>query len=394
MSDDVRPAAMRPPAIPKILLVDDRADNLAALRAVLEPLEFTLVEATSGDEALRRLLVDEFAVIILDVQMPDLDGFATAKMIRAREKTRYLPIIFLTAISGEPIHHLTGYRAGAIDYVHKPFAPEILRAKVAVLVELWSRGATIKRQSEELSAQLAQINQAHAALVDQAVELERSNVALERFAQMASEQLLDPLHALSGLLDLTMDRHGRAMPEEALQLVERSSRSVERMAASVTGLLEYAESSREHLALTEISLSEVVDDALKQLPSAGRPQVSYSNLPLVCADRTFLGRLFTGLFSVAGDVWGDPVPDLKLSATAGSEGCAVSLRSDRPGVSPAQAARLFTVFGTGRGPMGPLDTDLAICRRIVERHGGEIWAETADNGALLVRFTLPAGSRV
>jgi light-regulated signal transduction histidine kinase (bacteriophytochrome) len=102
-----------------------------------------------------------------------------------------------------------------------------------------------------------------------------------------------------------------------------------------------------------------------------------------------LGRLFAHLLSAAGQVWGDPVPELKLSATGGSEGCVISIRNDRPGFSRPQAARLFSVFGAGRGPMGPLDADMALCRRIVERHGGEIWAETTDSGALVVWFTLP-----
>ncbi|HKN89820.1 MAG TPA: response regulator, partial [Acidimicrobiia bacterium] len=108
------------PGIARVLIVDDRADNLLALRAVLEPLGLDLVEADSGEEALRHLLAGEFALIILDVQMPVLDGFETARLIRGRERTRYVPIIFLTAISGEPEHHLRGYQSGAVDYVYKP----------------------------------------------------------------------------------------------------------------------------------------------------------------------------------------------------------------------------------------------------------------------------------
>src|SRR5688572_24602514 len=136
---------------PRVLLVDDRPDNLLALRAVLEPLGLDLVEAGSGEEALRHLLAGEFALIIMDVQMPVLDGFETARLIRGRERTRYVPIIFLTAISGEPEHYLRGYESGAVDYVYKPFEPEILRAKVSVFVELWVRGATIEAQRAERS---------------------------------------------------------------------------------------------------------------------------------------------------------------------------------------------------------------------------------------------------
>ena len=98
--------------VPKVLLVDDRPDNLLALQAVLEPLDVELVSAGSGGEALAALLAEEFAAVVLDVQMPDMDGFETAQLIKGRERTRLLPIIFLTAISGEPHHHLAGYQAG------------------------------------------------------------------------------------------------------------------------------------------------------------------------------------------------------------------------------------------------------------------------------------------
>src|SRR6266545_5367504 len=117
---------LRPPRS-RVLLVDGRPDNLLALTAVLEPLSADLVTARSGEEALRYLLGEEFAVIVLDVQMPVLDGFETARLIKQRERTRHIPIVFLTAISGEPEHHLRGYEVGAVDYVYKPFAPEILR---------------------------------------------------------------------------------------------------------------------------------------------------------------------------------------------------------------------------------------------------------------------------
>src|SRR3989440_7943205 len=202
------------PTLPRVLLVDDRPDNLLALRAVLEPLGFDLVEAGSGEEALRHLLAGEFALIVLDVQMPGLDGFETARLIRGRERTRYVPIIFLTAISGQPEPYLRGYQSGAVDYVYKPFEPEILRAKVAVFAELWTRGATIEAQREELAARLAELDEAHAGLAAQAVELERSNAALERFAEVAGVELRGPMDTVAGFVELLCDRPAQALPAE------------------------------------------------------------------------------------------------------------------------------------------------------------------------------------
>lgn len=129
-----------------ILIVDDRAENLLALEAILEPLHQRLVRASSGEEALRRLLERDFALILLDVQMPGMNGFETARIIKSRERTKYIPIIFLTAISKEEAYVFEGYSVGAVDYLFKPFQPEILRSKVAAFVDLYVRQRNIAAQ--------------------------------------------------------------------------------------------------------------------------------------------------------------------------------------------------------------------------------------------------------
>jgi PAS domain S-box-containing protein len=136
-----------------ILLVDDKQENLVALEAILQPLGENLLRARSGEDALRQLLLHDVAVILLDVQMPELDGFETATLIKQREKTRSIPIIFLTAISKEERHIFRGYSTGAVDYLLKPFEPEILRSKVAVFVELHRKTEQLQRQAELLGQQ-------------------------------------------------------------------------------------------------------------------------------------------------------------------------------------------------------------------------------------------------
>jgi CheY-like chemotaxis protein len=138
----------------RILLVDDRHENLVALEAILSSLNQTLVTVRSGEEALKALLIDEFAVILLDVVMPGMDGFETASHIKRRPKTRDVPIIFLTAASAEPDHAFRGYAAGAVDYISKPFDPWVLRAKVAVFVELYAKNQQLQEQAELLRSQL------------------------------------------------------------------------------------------------------------------------------------------------------------------------------------------------------------------------------------------------
>jgi CheY-like chemotaxis protein len=145
---------MTGPRSAKILMVDDRPENLLALEAILQGLGHELIKAVSGEEALKCLLTTEVAVILLDVQMPGMDGFETAAHVKRREKTRDIPILFLTAIDGEAHQAFRGYAAGAVDYLAKPFDPWVLKAKVGVFVELSQRRHELTVQAEGLRRQL------------------------------------------------------------------------------------------------------------------------------------------------------------------------------------------------------------------------------------------------
>ena len=167
--------------LPAVLLVDDRSENLLALEAVLEPLPCRLVSVRSGEDALKALLHEEFAVVLLDVQMPGMDGFETAELIKRRERTRSVPIIFVTAINKERDHVFRGYSAGAVDYVFKPYDPNVLRSKVAVFLELEAKSraaahseavlraafdaAPIGKARVDLDGRIAEVNRAFAELL-------------------------------------------------------------------------------------------------------------------------------------------------------------------------------------------------------------------------------------
>src|SRR5437868_8762154 len=147
---------MSEPHAAKILLVDDKPEKLLALEAVLEDLGQEIVRAYSGRDALRCLLQQEFAVILLDVNMPGMDGFETASLIRQRPSTRDVPIIFITAY-GDDTHAMRGYSIGAVDYIDTPVVPEVLRSKVAVFVELFRKNQQVKRQAESLRRKASQL---------------------------------------------------------------------------------------------------------------------------------------------------------------------------------------------------------------------------------------------
>ncbi len=139
----------------KILLVDDREENLIALEAILGSLEQELIRARSGEDALKALLMHEYAVILLDVVMPGMDGFEVARDIKRRKKTRDVPIIFLTAVNSDPDYAFRGYAAGAVDFIAKPFDPWVLRAKVSVFVELHKMNRQLREQAALLHEQAA-----------------------------------------------------------------------------------------------------------------------------------------------------------------------------------------------------------------------------------------------
>ena len=207
----------------KILLVDDRAENIVALEAILGSLGQTLVQARSGDAALKALLSDEFAVILLDVLMPGMDGFETAAHIKRRPKTRDVPIIFLTARNAEPDYAFRSYTAGAVDYIAKPFDPWVLRAKVSVFVDLYTKNRQLRDQATMLREQLG--DSLAAAQAEQAARAERAEragaepVLAELSARLAAVE--DMVTALSDQAEAGPDP---AIAESVHQLEHRVAR--------------------------------------------------------------------------------------------------------------------------------------------------------------------------
>ena len=178
-----------------VLVADDRPANVLAIRQILEPLDHNIVTASSGEEVFRSLLTAEFAVILLDVQMPIMDGFEIAAHIKRREKTRHIPIIFLTAVNQEPSDIWQGYEAGAVDYLTKPVEPWVVRAKVAAFVDLWLE----HKRLEQLRSELATADQRR----QQALEINEGIVQGIAVAKMAlelgdSERALDTLDRTLG----------------------------------------------------------------------------------------------------------------------------------------------------------------------------------------------------
>jgi two-component system, sensor histidine kinase and response regulator len=370
-------------ATPKVLLVDDRPDNLLALEAVLEPLDLDLVMAGSGAEALAALLDDEFAVVILDVQMPDMDGFETARLIKGRERTRLVPIIFLTAISHEHHHHLAGYEAGAVDYVTKPFDADILRAKVLVFAELWCRGQLIDTQRAALAQQVTDIERLNA-------QLERSNAMLDAFASRAAEDLLEPLDAIAGYLEVLVDRNPDLAGSDGGVLVARAAALTNGQRERIAALLEYAEAGSVSVEVVPVDLSAAIEEACARagLSLGGTTvQIAGGSNPEVPGDRQQLVRLLELLIDRA--VRRANASTVTFSVERDGGGVRVQVVDDGKHVTHDEAAAMFD--GRREVPIDdPGAVGVIVCRRIVERHGGTIWADPGEDGlGAAVMFTLP-----
>ncbi len=210
-------------AAPKILIVDDRIENLVALEKTLAGLEAQVLRATSGEQALACLLEHTVALILLDVQMPEMDGLETAELIRSNEDTQYIPIIFVTAISKDQQHVFSGYASGAVDYLFKPLNADILRSKVSVFLELDRQKTIIAKTNEQLKAANQKILEQQEAVIKK----ERLNVLLQ-MAGATAHELNQPLMSLLGNVDLIRLFHDD--PGKMLQWLDNIEAAAQRIA--------------------------------------------------------------------------------------------------------------------------------------------------------------------
>ncbi|HEX7169099.1 MAG TPA: response regulator, partial [Acidimicrobiales bacterium] len=269
---------------PPLLVVDDTPENLVAVVAALEPLGRRIVTASSGEEALRQLLVEDFSLVVLDVQMPGIDGFETARAIKGRERTRDIPILFLTAISREDEHRLAGYETGAVDYLFKPISPELLRAKATVFVQLDAQRRMLLDQRAELERKTD--------------ALEQSNRDLEQFSYIASHDLQEPLRVVSGYLEMVLD-NGAALGDDTRDWITRASVATRNMSDLVRDLLSYARAGLSTAPSETVDVRAALDTAIENLSlaisDAGATIVVAPDLPQVVANHRELVQVLQNL---------------------------------------------------------------------------------------------------
>ncbi len=382
-----------------LLLVDDVPEDLMTLEAVLENPAYNLVRAYSGEEALKKLLKQDFAVILMKVSMPGMDGFEIAQLIRNSKKTHEIPIIFITGARKGLEHVSRGYALNGIDYIIKPFDPAILRNKVAVLVDLrYKTDANVRLKleiAERIRAEIAlvQTGEKLARLND---KLELSNRDLQEFAYIASHDLQEPLRKVQAFGDRLAQKYGDLLDETGKDYLNRMQAASHRMQILINDLLSLSRVSTHAQPFTEVDLNTIahaVHSDLENQIERTSAQVEIGELLTIQADATQITQLLKNLISNALKFHHDKRPPrIMVSATIQGESCQISIEDNGIGFDIQYLDRIFKPFqrlhglaeyeGSGMG--------LALCRQIVERHGGNITATSTlgEGTTFLVRLPL------
>lgn len=394
----------------KILMVDDRPANLLALETILEDLGQELVRASSGKEALRHILNDDFAVILLDVNMPEMDGFETATLIRERERSRHTPILFITAHKDDE-HQFRGYYAGAVDFMYKPINPEVLRSKVAVFVELSrksellrthaaaleARNAELERTVGELARADAEVRRLNAELEqrvrERTVELTRANEELKQFAYAASHDLREPLRTIASYTQLLERRYTSLLDDDGLEFMKYITESVQRMDILLNDLLAYSHQLKSQESFGPVSAEAVLAGVLMMLDSsikASGAEITHDQLPEVFSDFVQLGQVFQNLLSNAIKYRSEAPPRVHISAEETDDGFVFSVADNGIGIDARYHEQIFGIFKRLHGREFPgTGIGLALVKRIVERHGGRVWVESEPDKGAIFKFTIP-----
>ena len=367
-----------------ILIVDDDATKRFALRTILAPLDEDIVEASSGADALRHLLRHEFAVVLLDVRMPIMDGFETAQLIRQRPRSELTPIIFVTALDQAETDMSRGYNLGAVDFVFAPVVPAIMRAKVSVFVELY-------RAQQELRRYRAQLE---TLVQERTIALTAINRELEAFSASISNDLRAPLMAFDALSKTLLDDYGDRLDGKAARQLKKMRDASRRMSGVFDGLeslfrLTAGEIHREDVDVSALA-NELVAEMRKSHPS--RPaEVEVEPGIEISGDRRLLRVLLSSLLDNAFKFSSRKA---KTRVVVGQETVdgehRVFVKDNGVGFDMIDAHRLFGAFQRlhSASEFAGAGIGLATARRIVNRHGGRIWAEGAVGEGTTVYFVL------
>jgi two-component system sensor histidine kinase/response regulator len=365
------------PAV-KLLLVDDKPENLLALEELLRGDDRELFRAGSGNEALRLLLKHEFALVMLDVEMPGMDGYETAELMRGSARTRHVPVIFVTAGDRSEERSFRGYEAGAVDFLYKPINPHTLKSKVDVLIELY-------RKTRALATANAELERTSHTLRERIVDLENVN-------QTLAHDLRAPLRTIRAFSEMLSESlRDRLTPEDA-DALDRVIRGGARMAAMIDDLFALLRLSTHEAAPFDIDAAEALRDAVDNLRNdieQSHAHVTHDDLPRVRANNMLMGQIFQNLIANSIKFRGDKPPTVHISADHQGDAWRFAIMDNGIGIDPEDRERVFNLFERGTSLVGGgSGVGLTLCKRAVEKLGGRIWIGDQTVGTTFY-FTIP-----
>jgi signal transduction histidine kinase len=408
----------------KILVVDDREDNLLSIETILERDNYIIRKANSGRAALKMLLSEhDFTLILMDVQMPDMNGFETASLIYERDKLKNIPIIFITAHNQDEEFMFEGYKMGAVDFIYKPINPELLRFKVGVFADLYRKthqlmqqeknliaaNTSLEKEIEERRTNEEKVRMLNYQLLQNNDELKSINEELDRFAYVASHDLQEPLRKIMVFSDVvSMKLDGKVEPDvqNSLNKIVRAS---ERMQKLINDLLKFSRHSNTLDDFKEVNLNELLSEVLSDMEAdIARKDavVKVDKLPVIQAIPSQLRQLFQNLIGNALKfarngitpvitIESKLVENMKVTDSNGLTSSKtfhrILVKDNGIGFDAKYAEDIFVVFkrlhsyhefeGSGIG--------LSICKKIVDKHKGTIAAEGRLNEGATFIITLP-----
>lgn len=359
---------------PNILIVDDRKENLLATEKVLRNLDAGIFKAMSGNEALSMMLRHKFAVVLLDVQMPEMDGFETAKLMQEQEQMRGTPIIFVTAISKEEKYASQAAEIGAVDYIFKPINSDILRSKVKVYLDIYMQREQILRLNRGLT---------------------QSNEELERFAYICSHDMQEPVRMMESYAEMLQKTSANLLDAKGRKYLDFILSNARHLRKMIRDILTFSRIGREEIKFESVDCNEIIKEVLSEF----EPIIAESKANIVCGHLPVLETSQTLVHVLLQNLIGNALkfqiksktPEIRIDVQRKPAMWEFSIADNGIGIDSNFHHKVFTIFqrihrkedypGTGIG--------LSTCRKFVELCGGTIRFESAPGQGTTFFFTLP-----
>ncbi|MDM8549044.1 response regulator [Desulfobacterales bacterium HSG2] len=362
-----------------ILIVDDKLENLRLLHRMLADTGYKVRPASNGRMGLLTAQRELPDLVLLDIRMPDLDGYEVCKALKADENTRDIPVIFISALH-ETEDKVKAFSLGGVDFITKPLQEEEVLARVRTHMGIRDMQRDIKEKN--------------AMLRERTEELERSNRDLEQFAHVVSHDLQEPLRMVSSYVQLLERRYKGKLDADADDFIAFAVDGATRMRTLLKEILAFSRVGTRGKLFGPVETEDILEQTLANLSVSIREsgaEVTHDALPSVIADASQLTRVFQNLISNAIKFRGEEPPRIHITAEKKEGERIFSFKDNGIGIAPEHSDRIFVIFqrlhtrdkypGTGMG--------LAICKRIVERHGGRLWVESREGAGSLFCFTIP-----